>query len=167
MTAKPPWPKDTLPDPPHSSQRFHSVPGAPPDPLHVAQSSVIGTDSDTFPPLAAVRKSTSTLYSTLRPLRGPFGLDGCPFFPRSKIEEKMSEKPPSPPRSSKEKPPDGADGAGPLRGAPRTPPKPKVPSFRIWSYFFRLAGSERTELASPTSLKRSAAFGLFRLASGW
>ena len=35
------------------------------------------------------------------------------------------------------------------------------------SYFFRFSGSESTEYASPTSLKRSAAPGLSGLASGW
>jgi hypothetical protein len=37
---------------------------------------------------------------------------------------------------------------------------------RIWSYCLRFSGSWSTAYASPTSLKRSAAFGSFWLASG-
>jgi len=61
LTANPPWPKETVPAPPHSSHFFHVVPGAPPDPPHVAHSSFMGTAIGTLPPLAATRNGTSTV----------------------------------------------------------------------------------------------------------
>ena len=137
------------------------APGAPPLPLQVGHDSVTGKVTGTLPPSIATRNGTSTTASRVSPRVSS-------RRPRPKIEEKIS---PSPPRSPKSKfcPPKSPGDAAPAlpaaegrRGIPSN-----APYRRIWSYCFRLSGSDSVLCASDTSLKRSAAFGLLGLASGW
>ena len=132
FTAKPPWPKEIEPVPLHSLHFFASVPGDAPDPSQVAHSSVIGTSMEILPPLAAVRKEISTEYSILRPFAGPFFVScAAALGRRSKMELKMSPRPPNPSRSSKENPPPPSEPE--LLGAPRPRPNPRLGIRRIWS----------------------------------
>src|SRR2546422_10888728 len=57
-TAKPPCPNEIVPRPLHSGHVEKVVPGAPPEPLHVGQTSGSVSVTGTFPPSAATRNGT-------------------------------------------------------------------------------------------------------------
>src|SRR5579871_4152728 len=65
LTAKPPWPKDTVPRPLHSGQVLNVAPGAPPEPWQVGHGSLTSSWIGTLPPSAAVRKGISRIVSTV------------------------------------------------------------------------------------------------------
>src|SRR5215207_10319194 len=71
LTAKPPWPNDTLPRPLHSGHGRLVAPGLPPVPWQVAHSSVTSSSNGIFPPWAATRNGTSSVASTVCPCSGP------------------------------------------------------------------------------------------------
>src|SRR2546423_4289323 len=164
LTAKPPWPNETVPRPLHSGHVLMVAPFAPPDPPHVGHTSGIASVIGTVPPSAAVRNGIVTSVSVSS------GSASLPAPPprRPKIDEKMS---PRPPRSDMSKSPLSCCVARPPRRAPPPPPKPPVPANapyrRSWSYFLRFSASLSTSCASLISLKRSAACGLLGLRSGW
>src|SRR5215208_1757084 len=184
LTAKLPWPKETVPRPLHSGQVLSVAPGAAPLPLQVSHSSVTSISTCTLPPSAAVRKSTSIDISTVWPCSGPRARPR-PAVPPPNIAPNRSPRPPSPPMSKSSndpppgppapppKPPPGRVPAPPELRPPRPAPPPKppkppnAPSRRISSYCFRFSESPTTLYASEISLNLSAAFGSLALASGW
>src|SRR5690606_32779070 len=145
VTAKPPWPNEMVPDPLHSGQVFGLLPGALPEPPHVAHESVTGTLMLTLPPRAAVSNGISTTYSTSCPRCGALVRPRvrcccCCCRRRSKNELNRSPSPPRSPRSSNVKrssctPP--GDGRVPAAPCPKPKP-PSGPILRIWSYCLRL-----------------------------
>jgi hypothetical protein len=135
------------------------------------QSSVMGTESCTLPPRAATVKPISTTYSTSRPraVRAPVrraaAALAAPVEDRAEdvaesaqIAEVLEREPF--PRCRAPAP------AAPARARARPNPKPAKGFLRIASYCLRRLSSDRTEYASPTSLKRSAACGSLGFASG-
>src|SRR5215208_3382486 len=55
LTAKPPWPNETVPRPLHSGHGLLVEPGLPPLPWQVGHSSVTSSSNGTLPPCAATR----------------------------------------------------------------------------------------------------------------
>src|SRR3970040_1598676 len=166
FTAKPPWPNEIVPRPPHSGHAWILAPLAAPEPPHVAHSSFTSSSIGTLPPGAAERNGVSSVVSTLCPGSGPVGR--C-ARPPPNIELKRSPSPPSPPtsKSSNRNPPPGAPAPGraPPRG-PRAVNASKAPSRRISSYCRRFFSSPSTWYASEISLNRSAALASFLFRSG-
>src|SRR5439155_5559461 len=58
LTAKPPWPNETVPRPLHSGQVEMVAPGAAPLPLHVGHTAAIANVMGSLPPSAATRNGT-------------------------------------------------------------------------------------------------------------
>src|SRR4029450_1313770 len=158
----PPCPQVPVPRPFHPGQVCSLAPFAAPLPPHSEQVSLTGSVTGTFPPRAATRKGISTTVSSVSVIGSSRRL-------RPKIEEKMSPRPPRPPRSlisnSSTLGP-APPGAPLLRPAPPGARGSNAPYRRIASYCLRFSASERTVCASDTSLKRSAADGLLGFASG-
>src|SRR5437899_5407047 len=114
VTANPPWPKEMVPRPLHSGHVENVVPGAPPDPLHVGQTSGSVSVMGTRPPSAATRNGIDTAVSISS---SPSA--GGPPPRRPKIDENRSPSPPNEPRSERSK-----SAPGPPPAVPRPPPVP-------------------------------------------
>ena len=154
-----------VPRPLHSGQVDQVAPGAPPEPVQVGQVSVTCRLTGTFPPSVATRNGTSTRVS----MASACG-SSCAAAPEDRREDvaqpaEIAEIH-SLGLSGPGHPPPPVREPAPVRG-PRAALPSNAPSRRIWSYCFRFSASESTLCASEISLKRSAAAGLFGLASGW
>src|SRR6058998_793669 len=110
-TAKPPCPNEIVPRPLHSGHVEKVVPGAPPEPLHVGQTSGSVSVTGTFPPSAATRNGTEIVVSI-----SSSSSSGTPAPRRPKIDENRSPSPPNEPRSDRSK---SASGPGVV-----PPPRP-------------------------------------------
>src|SRR5688572_6245554 len=164
FTANPPCANDSTPRPLHSAHTLTALPGAPPDPPHVAHCSLTSISTGTLPPRTAVRKGTSSTVSTDCPCSGP--RDFCFAAPPPNIEPNRSPSPPSPPMSKSSKLIDDPPRCCDAPRRPRVKPS-NAPRLRISSYFFLFSASPSTLCASEISLNRSAAFGSLLFASGW
>src|SRR3989441_8019599 len=97
-TAKPPCPNEIVPRPLHSGQVEKVVPGAPPEPLQVGQTSGSVSVTGTFPPSAATRNGIEIAVSI-----SSSSSSGTPAPHRPKIDENRSPSPPNEPRSDRSK----------------------------------------------------------------
>src|SRR4051794_7885693 len=131
------------------------VPGFAPVPWQVVQGADNGTLTGIWAPSIAWSKLTWTSVSRSRPRSGrertPPARPPPPPAAPVKRSERMSPKPPKPPRK--------------LFGSKPPAPPPKMPP--PVSYALRFSGSDRIELASWISLKRSSAEASPGLVSGW
>src|SRR5512135_2645308 len=169
VTANPPCPNEIVPRPLHSGQVEILAPGAAPLPLQVGQISAIGRTMGILPPRAAMRNgmestvSTASSASSLPPRLPKMELNRSPRPPK----DPRSEMSMSGPRSCGDPPAPPPPQPLRERAPPPAPPPANAPYLRSMSYFLRLSASLRTSCASLISLKRSAAWVLLGLRSGW
>src|SRR5205809_678142 len=112
-TAKPPCPNEIVPRPLHSGHVEKVVPGAPPEPLQVGQTSGSVSVTGTFPPSAATRNGIEIVVSI-----SSSSSSGTPAPRRPKIDENRSPSPPNELRSDRSKSASGPGVVPPPRPSP-------------------------------------------------